>query len=66
LKDIFNTSLVISTRGTDGDGKFDELQRGINNIKYFIFSESFHIERAIILTAKAAYSFIDADHDWLY
>lgn len=55
LKDIFETSLVISTRGMDGDGNFDELQRGINNIKNFIFSERFHIERAIILTAKAAY-----------
>jgi len=55
LNDIFETSLLISTRGKYGTGDFDELQKGIKNIRNFIFSEPFHIERAIVCTAKAAY-----------
>ncbi|WP_233244132.1 nucleotidyl transferase AbiEii/AbiGii toxin family protein [Brumimicrobium oceani] len=55
LKDIYETSLVISTRGMGGIGNFEELQKGIRNIKNFIFSETFHLERAMILASKAAY-----------
>lgn len=55
LEDIFQTALVICTRGQSGDGNFDELKRGIQNIKNFIFSENFHLERAMIPAAKAAY-----------
>jgi hypothetical protein len=55
LDDIFQTGLVICTRGSSGIGRFDELQKGIHNIRTFIFSESFHIDRAIIYAAKAAY-----------
>lgn len=55
LEDTFQTGLVIATRGKAGEGRFEELQKGIQNIRNFIFSESFHLERAMISAAKAAY-----------
>ena len=55
LEDIAQTGIVISTRGKSGIGNFEELQKGIRNIRNYIFSESFHIDRAIIPAAKAAY-----------
>ena len=55
LKDIFETALCISTRGKKGDGDFPALQKGISQIRAFIFSETFQIEKAIIHAAKTAY-----------
>lgn len=55
LEDIYQTSLCIVTRGADGKGDFDQLQRGIQRISRFIFSESYHIEKAITHASKAAY-----------
>ncbi|PRX57523.1 nucleotidyl transferase AbiEii/AbiGii toxin family protein [Flagellimonas meridianipacifica] len=55
LKDILETAMVIATRGKSGHGDFEELQRGIQNIKNYIFSENFHLERAMVPAAKAAY-----------
>ncbi len=55
LEDIFQTSLNIVTRGTDGKGDFEQLQLGIRRINGFIFSENFHLEKAIIIASKAAY-----------
>lgn len=55
LEDIFQTAMVISTRGKNGDGDFVELQKGIKNIKNYIFSENFHLEAAMIPASKAAY-----------
>lgn len=55
LEDIYQTGIVIGTRGKSGVGRFDELQKGIQNIRNFIFSESFHLERAMVPAAKAAY-----------
>jgi hypothetical protein len=55
LEDIYQTSLCISLKGMEGEGNFIELQRGIQNITNFIISETFHIEKAIIHAAKAAY-----------
>ena len=55
LNDILETAIVIATRGKAGNGNFKELQTGIQNIKNYIFSENFHIERAMIPAAKAAY-----------
>lgn len=55
LDDIFQTSLCIVTRGTDGIGEFEQLQLGIRRITGFIFSESYNIEKAIIHASKAAY-----------
>lgn len=55
LEDIYQTSLCIVTRGADGKGDFEQLQHGIRRIASFIFSESFHLEKAITLASKAAY-----------
>ncbi len=55
LIDIYNTSLCIVSRGSDGEGNFDQLQQGIRRVSSFIFSESFHLEKAITLASKAAY-----------
>ena len=55
LEDILQTSLCISTRSTMGKGNFEELQNGIKRVKGFIFSESYHIENAIVSASKAAY-----------
>lgn len=55
LKDIYETALCIVTRGADGKGNFEELKNGIRRIKPFIFSESYHIEKAIVHASKAAY-----------
>lgn len=55
LEDIYQTSLCIASRGADGEGDFEQLQHGIRRITNFIFSESFHLEKAITLASKAAY-----------
>ncbi|MBU1011779.1 MAG: nucleotidyl transferase AbiEii/AbiGii toxin family protein [Bacteroidetes bacterium] len=55
LEDIFQTSLCIATRGADGMGDFKHLQQGIQRVSRFIFSESYHLEKAIIHASKAAY-----------
>jgi hypothetical protein len=55
LEDIYQTSLCIVSRGKDGKGNFTELQNGIGRISRFIFSESYHIEKAIAHASKAAY-----------
>lgn len=55
LEDIYQTSLCIVSRGTDGKGNFEELQNGIRRIGGFIFSENYQIEKAIIHASKAAY-----------
>lgn len=47
--------MLLGTRGKDGKGDFNALIAGITQIKQFIFSESYHIEKAIIHSAKAAY-----------
>lgn len=39
----------------DGKGNFEKLLNGILRIKSFIFSESYHIEKAIAHASKAAY-----------
>ena len=55
LEDIYQTALCIASRGTDGIGNFEELQTGIQRIRAYIFSESYHIEKAIIQASKVAY-----------
>ena len=55
LDDIFQTSLCLSTRGKLGVGNFDELLAGIKRVNGFIFSESYHIDKAIVCASKAAY-----------
>lgn len=53
--DILQTSLHIATRGKEGTGQFDILQDGIKKIKSFIYTSNYHIDHAIIDSAKAAY-----------
>ena len=53
--DILQTSLLLATRGKEGAGKFDILQDGIKKIKSFIHTSNYHIENAIVDSAKAAY-----------
>jgi hypothetical protein len=55
LNDIFETSLNIATKGKIGNARFDILQKGLKQIISFIFSESYHIEKAIIDASKTAY-----------
>ena len=55
LNDIYQTALCIVTRGLDGKGNFIELQKGIQRIRNLIFSENYHIEKAVTHAAKAAY-----------
>ena len=43
------------TGGADGKGNFEELQKGIQRISRFVFSESYHLEKAITHASKAAY-----------
>jgi len=53
--DILQTSLLIATRGKEGIGNFGILQDGIKKIKSFIHTSNYHIENAIVDSAKAAY-----------
>src|SRR5690606_23330911 len=63
LYDIYHTALSIVSRGNDGNGNFDELQKGILRITPFIFSEVYHIEKAIAHASKAAYLSALIHHD---
>lgn len=55
LEDVYQTSLCLTMRGTDGKGNFEELSKGIKRIASYIFSEPFHIDKAIAHASKAAY-----------
>ena len=55
LEDIFNTALCIVSRGNLGEGNYDELQMGIKRVAGFIFSEKYHIDKAIVSASKASY-----------
>lgn len=55
IDDVIQTSLCIVSRGIAGNGSFEELQVGIQRVSRFIFSETFHIEKAITMASKAAY-----------
>ena len=63
IEDIFQTSLCISSRGKSGKGIFEELQQGIIRLTRYIFSEPFHLEKAITLASKAAYMVMLIKHD---
>jgi len=63
LEDIYQTALCIVTRGTDGKGNFEELQKGLQRVGSFIFSESYHIEKAIAHASKATYIVALIQHD---
>ena len=55
IEDIYQTCLCIASRGSEGKGDFEELQSGIRRIRAYIFSENYHIEKAIIQASKIAY-----------
>jgi predicted nucleotidyltransferase component of viral defense system len=55
LDDILQTALCLATRGKAGDGDFEALQKGVSQMRAYIFSESYHIEKAIVHAARAAY-----------
>ncbi len=55
LNDIIDTAYCISTRGKYAPQDFGELQAGIQRVQSFIFSESYHLDKAITHAAKAAY-----------
>lgn len=55
VDDIYQTSLCLVSRGAEGKGDFEHLQTGIQRVSRFIFSESFHMDKAIAFASKAAY-----------
>ncbi len=55
LDDIYQTSLCLCLRGAVDNENFDQLQKGIQRVEHFIFSESYHLDKAIVHAAKAAY-----------
>jgi hypothetical protein len=55
LDDIIDNSLEICLRGNHGKADFAILSKGIVQVKGFIYSEAFHLEKAITYAAKAAY-----------
>jgi predicted nucleotidyltransferase component of viral defense system len=55
LDDIYQTALCLSVRGAVDKENFDHLQKGIQRIERFIFSEKYHLDKAIVHAAKAAY-----------
>lgn len=55
LEDILQTALCLVSKGALGKGKFEQLSQGIRSVSGFIFSETFHLEKAIVHASKAAY-----------
>jgi len=55
LDDIIETALSVCLRQSKEKSDFNILHRGIIQVKPFIFSEQFHLEKAITYAAKAAY-----------
>lgn len=55
LNDIIETALSICLRQSQGKSDFSILHRGVIQVKPFIFSEQFHLEKAITYAAKVAY-----------
>jgi len=55
FEDVRQTSLCLATRGAEGKGDFNMLQRGVSRIKSFMFRGGYLIENAIIDAARAAY-----------
>jgi predicted nucleotidyltransferase component of viral defense system len=55
LDDIVETSYCVSLRGIHEAENFVQLQTGIRRVQSFIFSENYHLDKAIVHAAKAAY-----------
>ncbi|HEY8657484.1 MAG TPA: nucleotidyl transferase AbiEii/AbiGii toxin family protein [Hanamia sp.] len=55
LSDIYRTALCISLRGAVDKENYEHLQKGIQRLERFIFSEAYRLDKAIVHAAKAAY-----------
>lgn len=55
LDDIYHTALCLCVRGAVDKENFTHLQKGIQRMERFVFSEKYHIDKAIVHAAKAAY-----------
>lgn len=55
LLDTFEASLTLSLRGQINPEQYAQLEAGVKKIQPFIFSQSFHLDTAIVCAAKAAY-----------
>lgn len=55
LDDIFETSKILSERGSIEKEIFNQLQLGVNRIKDYIFSKNYIVESAVNSASKAAY-----------
>lgn len=55
LDDIYSTAMCIVLRGQDDSKEFNLLQDGIKQVRGFIHSEVYSLERAIMNASKAAY-----------
>jgi len=55
IDDIIDHALEICLRGNHGKADYDILLKGINQVKGFIFTEAFHLDKAIHYAAKTAY-----------
>lgn len=53
--DIIQTSLLIATRGKEGIGDFQILSDGIKQIRNYIHTSNYHLDHAIVDSARAAY-----------
>lgn len=55
LEDIYQSALCISTKGMVGNADIEALSEGIRSVNAFVFSERYHIERAIVHASRVAY-----------
>ncbi len=55
MLDSFEAALTLSLRGQINPEQYAQLEAGVKKVQPFIFSQSFHLETAILCAAKAAY-----------
>lgn len=55
LQDIVENCLVITLREDTGSANFEILQQGLRQASGFIYSEQYHVEKAITHAARVAY-----------
>jgi predicted nucleotidyltransferase component of viral defense system len=55
LDDIYQTAYTICTKGQAGNADYGVLLQGIKSIGPYVFSENYHLERAITDASKVAY-----------
>jgi predicted nucleotidyltransferase component of viral defense system len=55
LEDTYQVSLCLASRGQLGNGNFEELFSGVKRIQPYIFSERYHIDKAIANASRIAH-----------